>query len=599
MPFSLVTILLAAALIAAVIALVFLWQRWRASVEDATTKTVALSAARTKAAAEVAKLKEGILTLEGAVARLRKFEGVANADEQAVILVRDTQAKVAALLQEAEASAKTLQFNATRLHLDAQAHATDAVAKAEEEARTIRAEAGERAKASAAQAEAILADARGRADAVIADAQAKAQALAGDALKALQDARELERAVQAMKNTIEGYGDRYLIPSQTLVDDLAEELAHTDVGQKLKIIREQIRQAMKLGRAATCDYVEENRRETAIRFVVDAFNGKADSALAKVKQDNAGTLQQEIKDGFALVNLNGKAFRDARITEEYLNLRLEELRWAAAAHEIKNQEREEQRRIKEQIREEEKARKEYERAIREAARDEELVRRAMDKAQEQLAKASEDQKAKYEGQLQALQEKLKEAEEKNQRALSMAQQTKRGHVYIISNVGSFGEHVYKIGLTRRLEPLDRIRELGDSSVPFEFDVHALIFAEDAPRLEYELHRHFMMMQVNKVNYRKEFFRVDLAHVREEIGKLGLSAKWTMAATAMEYRESMKIEELISKDPAAREAWVRRQLTYEPAPNGAEDENDPLGSHGAETGALAPSMAPAPAPAPAP
>ena len=80
-------------------------------------------------------------------------------------------------------------------------------------------------------------------------------------------------------------------------------------------------------------------------------------------------------------------------------------------------------------------------------------------------------------------------------------------MYIISNIGSFGELVYKIGLTRRLEPLGRIRELGDSSVPFEFDVHALIFSEDAPSLETKLHNHFLMMQMNKVNYRKEFFKV--------------------------------------------------------------------------------------------
>jgi hypothetical protein len=101
----------------------------------------------------------------------------------------------------------------------------------------------------------------------------------------------------------------------------------------------------------------------------------------------------------------------------------------------------------------------------------------MEKAQAQIAQATDDQKAKYEQQLVDLAERLRIAEEKNQRALSMAQQTKRGHVYIISNIGSFGEHVYKIGLTRRLEPQDRIRELGDSSVPFEFDIHAMIFSE--------------------------------------------------------------------------------------------------------------------------
>jgi hypothetical protein len=274
-------------------------------------------------------------------------------------------------------------------------------------------------------------------------------------------------------------------------------------------------------------------------------------------------LEQEIRDAFTLVNFNGRAFRTARITEGYLDARLAELKWAAVAQQLRIEEREEQRRIKEQMRDEEKARREYERAMREAARDEEALRKAMEKTQALVERATEEQKAKYEQQLQELNERLREAEEKSQRALSMAQQTKKGHVYIVSNVGSFGEHVYKIGLTRRLEPLDRIRELGDSSVPFDFDVHALILAEDAPALEYQLHRHFLLNQVNKVDHRKEFFRVDVKEVREQVEALGLTAKWTMAAEAAEYRESLAIEKAIRDDPAAREAWLNRQLEWVP------------------------------------
>lgn len=146
--------------------------------------------------------------------------------------------------------------------------------------------------------------------------------------------------------------------------------------------------------------------------------------------------------------------------------------------------------------------------------------------------------------------------------LSMAQQTRRGQVYIISNVGSFGEHVYKIGLTRRLEPQDRIDELGDSSVPFEFDIHAMIFSEDAPALESQLHEHFVLTQVNKVNHRKEFFRVDLQHICEALQRLGVAAKWTMTAEAAEYRESQAIEKQIKENPALREAWINRQRQLE-------------------------------------
>ena len=203
-----------------------------------------------------------------------------------------------------------------------------------------------------------------------------------------------------------------------------------------------------------------------------------------------------------------------------------------------------------------------ERAICEAAVEEELLRKAMEKAQQQIQLATAEQKTKYEQQLRDLTAKLKEAEEKNQRAISMAQQTRRGHVYIISNIGSFGENVFKIGLTRRLIPQDRIDELGDSSVPFEFDIHALIFSEDAPALETQLHKHFVLNQVNKVNHRKEFFRVDLAHIRKEIEQLGLTTTWTMAAAAEDYRDTLAIEAKIKDNPELRRAWIKRQLELE-------------------------------------
>lgn len=170
-----------------------------------------------------------------------------------------------------------------------------------------------------------------------------------------------------------------------------------------------------------------------------------------------------------------------------------------------------------------------------------MLKKLMAKAQLQLQEANDQQKAEYESKLIDLQKKLQEAEEKNQRALSMAQQTKSGHVYIISNVGSFGEDVYKIGMTRRLDPLDRVKELGDASVPFTFDVHSMIFSDDAPKLETELHKIFNKNQVNKVNPKKEFFKVNIKDVKSQIEKMGIQSKWTMLAEAKEYRESLAIE----------------------------------------------------------
>ena len=140
----------------------------------------------------------------------------------------------------------------------------------------------------------------------------------------------------------------------------------------------------------------------------------------------------------------------------------------------------------------------------------------------------------------------------------MAQQTKAGNVYVISNVGSFGDDVYKIGMTRRLEPLDRIRELGDASVPFEFDVHALIYSEDAPGLERQLHRRFLKLQMNKVNPRKEFFKVGITDIKDAVTGLGITAKWTLAAEARQYRESIAITEAIKNNRKLEQEWEHFQ-----------------------------------------
>lgn len=501
---------------------------------------------------------------------LAKWKVVADADQKASEILANARAglekakaEAGRIIAEARQNAEVLlaRANAESLSttekgrleaLDLRKEADAALASAREQARDIR-----------RQAEISMELAAQQANQIISAANVRAEQIAGSAFDAKNKADLYERTARAMKNIIEGYGDQYIVPSHSLLDDLAQDFGHVEAGQRLKAARDSTKSMIKNNAAGTCEYVEAYRRETAINFVVDAFNGKVDSVLSRSKHDNAGKLAEEIRDAFVLVNFNGKAFRDARITEPYLDSRLEELKWAAVAHQLRLEEREEQRRIKEQIREEEKAKREFERAIREAAKEEDMLRKAMQKAQMQIEQASAEQRVKFEIQLQELEQRLREAEAKGERAISMAQQTKRGNVYIISNVGSFGENVYKIGLTRRLEPLDRIRELGDSSVPFEFDVHALVFSEDAPALERQLHKHFVMNQLNKVNHRKEFFRANLNEIKQQIDELGLIGKWTMVAEAAEYRESLRIEKLIQENPEMKQAWLQRQLQLDP------------------------------------
>lgn len=393
---------------------------------------------------------------------------------------------------------------------------------------------------------------------IIKNAEEKAEEIAGSAYKALKDADAYEQTAKAMKNIIKGYGDEYLKPTFSLLDQLAEDFSHTDAGENLRVARNRTNAMSKSTKGADCDYAEASRRHTAVIFVLDAFNGKVDSIMSTVKKDNYGTLEQKIKDSFNLVNNNGRSFRNARITKEYLESRLDELKWAVILQELKWEEREEQRIIREQIREEEKVRREIEKALKEAEKEEALLKKLIEKAQKDVAKANEAEKANYLDKLADLEAKLLTAEEKNKRALSMAQQTKAGNVYVISNIGSFGEDVFKIGMTRRLEPLDRIRELGDASVPFEFDVHAMIYSENAPTLERDLHKKFLKLQLNKINPRKEFFKVSLTDIRNTIEDLGIKSKWTMTAEAKQYRESIALAKVIKEDKLLEQQWEQYQ-----------------------------------------
>lgn len=280
--------------------------------------------------------------------------------------------------------------------------------------------------------------------------------------------------------------------------------------------------------------------EKNIKLILKAFNGECDTAISNTRWNNAEKMETRIKKAFEDIN---KMVENQHISIQniFLNLKLEELFLTYEYEQKKQDEKEEQRRIQEQIREEQKAIKEAEEARKKAEKEKADFEKALKLAHEQLSKANEEERTKFEEQIAKLQEQLKEAEEKQQRALSMAQQTKCGHIYVISNIGSFGENIYKIGMTRRLEPMDRINELGDASVPFKFDVHALIYSENAPELETKLHNHFRNRAVNMVNTKKEFFNVSLEEIEKIVKENYAEIEFTKIAEAKEYRETLAIK----------------------------------------------------------
>ncbi len=408
---------------------------------------------------------------------------------------------------------------------------------------------------------------------------------------------ELETSHAALRNAIDGYGRLYVVPPLSELDAQAMTMGHTAAGQRLKAAREKSRAIARSGEAATAETADPEFREASASLVLDAFNCKVDAILAMVRDDNIGTLMQRIKDAFTRVNDLGKGHGSARVSRTYLNARVDELKCAVTVHLLKQEMKEEQRQVNERMREEARVQRELEKAQRDARKQEEALlrqrevierereraiqdERAKQEARlaEELARVSEAQRAEYEArfrerlegelaartaqfeaQLSIQDDQIRDLLKRTQRAKSMAEQTKQGTVYVISNVGAFGEGVYKIGLTRRLDPLERVAELGDASVPFRFDVHALIEADDAPALERELHEAFAINQVNKMNWRKEFFRVSLGDIRNRVAGMGKPADWTMEAAAREYHETLALEHRLATDSEFKANWMAEQM----------------------------------------
>lgn len=286
------------------------------------------------------------------------------------------------------------------------------------------------------------------------------------------------------------------------------------------------------GRASTKRY---------IKLTLRAFNGECDSLIAKVKWNNVNQMRERIRKSFETINKLGES-QTVSIQYGYLDLKLKELNLEYEYQQKRQKEKEDLRAAQEAMREEEKARREFEQAQKEAEKEESTYQKALEKARKEIEQVTGEKHDKLQAQIEKLEQELKEAQETKERAISMAQQTKRGHVYVISNIGSFGEQVFKIGMTRRLEPEDRVKELGDASVPFQFDIHAMIYSEDAPTLESELHKTFTDNKVNMLNYRKEFFNVTIDEIEQKIKEIGIDAEFQKIPEAMEYRETLAIRE---------------------------------------------------------
>lgn len=293
--------------------------------------------------------------------------------------------------------------------------------------------------------------------------------------------------------------------------------------------------------------------ERNIRLTLRAFNNECDAAIANTRWNNANAMLKRIENARKQIDKHN-ASNATYITDEYFALKAEELRLTHEFREKLKQERDERAEMARAAREEQRLLREMEEAEREEAKYQAILERAKKEAAGAVGPKLEE----YSQKIEALERDLATAHAKAERAKAMAEVTKCGYVYIISNIGAFGPDCVKIGLTRRLDPSDRVRELGDASVPFTFDTHAIIYSEDAPALEHALHEEFSSNRVNAKNMRKEFFRVTLEDVEAAVRRLAPDATFFNDVEAQEYHETLALRK------AVLESGTQKQVIQFPA-----------------------------------
>lgn len=282
------------------------------------------------------------------------------------------------------------------------------------------------------------------------------------------------------------------------------------------------------------------------KLLLRAFNSECDDVIEHVKYNNIEASEKRITSSRDAISKLG-TIMEVSIQPKYYRLKIEELHLAFEYAQKKQQEKEEQKEARARMREEAKLAKEIEEERKKLEKEQQHYQNALQRINAQLETASEsdraaieEKKAELVAQLDKIDKEFADVDyrEANQRA---------GYVYVISNIGAFGENVYKIGMTRRLDPQDRVDELGDASVPFNFDVHAMIFSNDAPKLEAALHNAFADRKLNFVNQRREFFNVTLDEIKQVVKEnYDKSVEFVELAPAEQYRESLKLKEEAQK-----------------------------------------------------
>lgn len=367
-----------------------------------------------------------------------------------------------------------------------------------------------------------------------------------EAEKELDDLNNKIIKLNKKKKEIEFYikenQDEAMIMATTF--DFSESITSNEVKSMIALEKNQEKDLIKSGEAVVITYkttVSNDKKQSS--QLLRAFNAETDYYISNVTARNVDSYRNRIVRSFESLN-NLFSIDNVKISQSLLELKLKQLDLYFEFQKILENERELLKAQKEEIREQQKVAKEIQDAKRKIEKEEAQFNNEMNKLLQYLNKSNNDiERNIYADKIRELEDKIKLIEKDKENILQREQSTRAGFVYIISNIGSFGENVFKIGMTRRLEPMDRISELSGASVPFPFDVHALIFSEDAPGLENLLHNHFRYRELNKINHRKEFFKVDLDEIKELVhAEFNNTVIFTEIPVAEQYRESIKVAE---------------------------------------------------------
>jgi DNA uptake protein ComE-like DNA-binding protein len=278
-----------------------------------------------------------------------------------------------------------------------------------------------------------------------------------------------------------------------------------------------------------------------IKAILRSFNNECTDAIKKVRYSNFERIIARIKKSFDQHNKMYEVV-DIEMMPEYLQLKEEEAHIALEYQQKKEEEKEKLREEREKEREEKQLQHEIKEQRKQISKQIDHYDKAISELSEKLTGLQGDEKDSLLKEIEELKSKLADYHSQNEKLDYREKNATAGYVYIISNIGSFGKDVVKIGVTRRLEPLDRINELSSASVPFKFDVHALIFSDDAYALEAKLHNKFDEQRINKVNNRKEYFKIPIKEIERELETYkNVTVDFHEQPEADEYKQTLAVE----------------------------------------------------------